>query len=125
MMGLIRHLFDTGTCTGFSDARLLERFVTHRDEAAFAALVARHGALVMNTCRGVLKDPNAADDVFQATYVLLFRKAGSIRGRDALAAWLHRVAYRTALVAQSAAVRRRDVERAACVLRAAEVEKPP
>ncbi len=123
-LGLIRHLFESGTCTGLSDARLLERFVTNQDEAAFAALVARHGALVLNTCQAVLKDPNAADDVFQATFVLLFRKAGSIRGRDALGAWLHRVAYRTALEAQSAASRRRDVEKAAGVLRAAETRTP-
>ena len=111
-LGLIQHLFDEGTCTGLSDARLLERFVTGRDEAAFAALVARHGALVLNTCQAVLKDPNAAEDAFQATFVLLFRKAGSIRGRDALGAWLHRVAYRTALQARSDAARRRDVEKA-------------
>ena len=71
----------------------------------------------MNTCRAVLKDPNAADDAFQATFVLLFRKAGSIRGRDALGAWLHRVAYRTALQARSDAARRLDVEKAAVGLR--------
>jgi hypothetical protein len=69
----IQHLLDEGTFTGLSDARLLERFVTRRDEAAFAALVERHGAMVRNTCRAVLKDPNAADDAFQATFVLLFR----------------------------------------------------
>jgi RNA polymerase sigma factor (sigma-70 family) len=118
-LGLIQHLFDRGTCTGLSDARLLERFVTGRDEAAFAAMVARHGALVLNTCRAVLKDPNAADDAFQATFVLLFRKAGSIRGRDALGAWLHRVAYRTALRTRSDAVRRRDAEKLAGELRVA------
>ena len=123
-LGLVRHLFESGTCTGLSDARLLERFVTHRDEAAFAALVARHGSLVLNTCQTVLKDLNAADDAFQATFVLLFRKAGSIRGRDAVGAWLHRVAYRTALEAQSAAARRRDVEQAAGRLRGVETRPP-
>ena len=123
-LGLVRHLFESGTCTGLSDARLLERFVTHRDEAAFAALLARHGSLVLNTCRTVLKDLNAADDAFQATFVLLFRKAGSIRGRDAVGAWLHRVAYRTALEAQSAAARRREVEQAAGRLRGVETRAP-
>lgn len=123
-LGLVRHLFESGTCTGLSDARLLERFVTHRDEAAFAALVARHGSLVLNTCQTVLKDLNAADDAFQATFVLLFRKAGSIRGRDAVGAWLHRVAYRTALEAQSAAARRREVEQAAGRLRGVETRAP-
>lgn len=122
-LGLIQHLFDGGTFTGLSDARLLERFVTRRDEAAFAALVVRHGAMVLNTCRAVLKDPNAADDAFQATFVLLFRKAGSIHGRDALGGWLHRVAYRVALQAESDASRRRDVEKAAGALRGA--ESPP
>jgi RNA polymerase sigma factor (sigma-70 family) len=123
-LGLVRHLFESGTCAGLSDARLLERFVTHRDEAAFAALLARHGSLVLNTCRTVLKDLNAADDAFQATFVLLFRKAGSIRGRDAVGAWLHRVAYRTALEAQSAAARRREVEQAAGRLRGVETRAP-
>ena len=123
-LGLIRHLFESGTCTGLSDARLLERFVTHRDETAFAALVARHGSLVLNTCQTVLKDRNAADDAFQATFVLLFRKAGSIRGRDAVGAWLHRVAYRTALEAQSAAARRRRIEQAAGLLRGFETRPP-
>ena len=75
----------------------------------------------MNTCRAVLKDPNAADDAFQATFVLLFRKAASIRGRDAVGAWLHRVAYRTACSeAESAAARRREVEQAAGRLRGVE-----
>ncbi len=123
-LGLIQHLFDEGTCTGLSDARLLERFVTGGDEAAFAALVSRHGALVLNTCQAVLKDPDAAADAFQATFVLLFRKAGSIRGRDALGAWLHRVAYRTALQARSDAARRREVEQAAGARRAAEDREP-
>jgi RNA polymerase sigma factor (sigma-70 family) len=112
-LGLIQHLYDAGTCTGLSDARLLERFVSHHEERAFAALVARHGAMVLNTCQAVLKDPNAAEDAFQATFVLLFRKAGSIRECAALGGWLHRVAYRVALQARSDATRRRSVEMAA------------
>jgi RNA polymerase sigma factor (sigma-70 family) len=121
-LGLIQNLFDEGTCTGLSDARLLERFVTRGDEPAFAALVARHGAMVLTTCQAALKDPGAADDAFQATFVLLFRKAGSIRMSDSLGGWLHRVAYRVALQARSDAARRRDVENAAGAARA--VEKP-
>ncbi len=115
--GQIQQLFDGGTCTGLSDARLLERFMTNEDDAAFAALVSRHGALVLNTCQAVLKDPNSASDAFQATFVLLFRKAASIRGRDALGAWLHRVAYRTALQVRAEAARRRDVEKVAGTMR--------
>lgn len=123
-LGMIRHLFDAGTFAGLSDARLLERFLAHRDEAAFAALVVRHGAMVLNTCQAVLKDPAAVDDAFQATFVLLFRKGESIRGREALGGWLHRVAYRVSLQARSAAARRRDVEGAAGSLRVAESTAP-
>ena len=118
--GLIQHLFDGGTCTGLSDARLLERFITSGDEAAFTALVSRHGALVLNTCQAVLKDPNAAADAFQATFVLLFRKAGSVRRVDTLGAWLHRVAYRVAIRARSDAARRREIETVAATTRAPE-----
>lgn len=119
MMGQIRTLFDEGTYTGLSDARLLERFVAGGDESAFAALIDRHGSLVWNVCASVLRDPDSAADAFQATFVLLFRKAGSIRGGDALGAWLHRVAYRTALQARAAAARRRQVEEVAGLSRAA------
>ena len=119
-LGNIRSLFDEGTYTGLSDARLLERFVACGDESAFAALIDRHGSLVLNTCELVLKDPDSAADAFQATFVLLFRKAGSIRGGDALGAWLHRVAYRTALLARSDAARRRKIEAAARSRAAAE-----
>ncbi|WP_406698202.1 sigma-70 family RNA polymerase sigma factor [Singulisphaera sp. Ch08] len=123
-LGQIQRLLEEGTFTGVSDARLLERFVTRRDEAAFTALVERHGAMVRNTCRAVLKDPSAADDAFQATFVLLFRKGGSIQGCEALGGWLHRVAYRVALQAGAAAARRRDVESAAGGLRVAESPAP-
>ena len=118
-LGNIRSLFDEGTYTGLSDARLLERFVACGDESAFAALIDRHGSLVLNTCESVLKDPDSAADAFQATFVLLFRKAGSIRGGDALGAWLHRVAYRTALQVRSDAARRRKIEEVAGLARSA------
>ena len=117
-LGHIQSLFNEGTYAGLSDARLLERFVAGGDESAFAALVDRHGALVRNTCRAVLKDPDDVADAFQATFVLLFRKAGSIRGGDAMGAWLHRVAYRIALQAQSDAARRHRIEGSAVLARA-------
>jgi RNA polymerase sigma factor (sigma-70 family) len=78
------------------DAALLERFVRHRDETAFAALVARQGPMVLRLCRRVLGDAHAAEDAFQATFLVLARKAGSIRRHEALAAWLYGVAYRVA-----------------------------
>ena len=90
-------LFGEGTLAGLTDARLLERYITHRDELAFEALVRRHGPMVLGACRRVLGDPNDADDAFQAAFLLLARKAGSIRNEDGVGGWLHRVAWRIAL----------------------------
>src|SRR5262245_9366374 len=73
-----------------SDADLLARFAAARDEAAFEALVARHGPLVLGVARRLLPDPATADDVFQTTFLALARRAGSFRRPEALAAWLHR-----------------------------------
>ncbi len=93
-----------------SDAELLARFVARRDEAAFTALVTRHGPLVQRVCRRVLSDSSAADDAFQATFLVLARKAGSIGRRDLLANWLYGVAYRVAARARSDAARRKARE---------------
>jgi RND family efflux transporter MFP subunit len=91
---------------GLSDAELLARFVACRDEAAFELLVWRHRRLVLGVCRRVLRHPQDAEDAFQATFLALARKAGAIRRREALAAWLYRVAWRTALTARSGRARR-------------------
>jgi RNA polymerase sigma factor (sigma-70 family) len=103
-------LFAVGTMAGLSDGQLIERFLSGpRDEAqaAFANLVDRHGALVMGVCRRLLPDPNDADDAFQATFLVLVRKAHSIVRKDLLANWLYGVAFRTARVARARAARRR------------------
>ena len=81
VLGQIERLFGAGTFAGLADAQLLERFLDRRDELAFAALVERHGRMVLGTCRSVLRDPHDAEDAFQAVFLVLFRKAGSIRGR--------------------------------------------
>ena len=74
-------LFASGTATGMSEGQLLDRFVERRDEAAFEALVACHGPMVLAVCRRLLHDPNDVDDAFQATFLVLVRKAGSLRQR--------------------------------------------
>jgi RNA polymerase sigma factor (sigma-70 family) len=95
------------------DRQLLQRFVTQRDERAFAVLVRRHGPLVLGTCRQVLRQDHDAEDAFQATFLVLARKAASIHNQGALAAWLHRVALNIASTAKSSAAHRRAHERRA------------
>ena len=77
-----------------------------RDESAFEALVARHGPMVLGVCRQLLRDPNDVDDAFQATFLVLVRKAGTLRRCDLLGNWLYGVAYRVALRARSLTARR-------------------
>lgn len=89
-----------------TDAVLLERFCRRREEAAFAALVERHGAMVLRTCRRVLGDVHEAEDAFQATFLILARKAASLRKPDALPGWLHSIAHRVALKARTKSVNR-------------------
>jgi RNA polymerase sigma factor (sigma-70 family) len=89
-----------------ADRELLERFVTARDGAAFAALVQRHGPMVLGVCRRLLHDAHEAEDAFQATFLVLVSKARSIGRPQLLGAWLHGVAYRTAARARQAARRR-------------------
>src|SRR5271166_2987419 len=90
-------LVQSGSLVGLTEEELLARFVDRRDPRAFEAIVDRHGPLVLTVCRQLLADPNDVDDAFQATFLVLIRKAGSVRSPGSLASWLYGVAYRTAL----------------------------
>src|SRR5262245_119852 len=88
------------------DAELVRRFAAGRDEAAFALLVDRHGPMVLGVARRVLGDHHAAEDVFQATFLMLARRAGELRRPESLGAWLHRTAHQLSLTAVRARTRR-------------------
>ena len=113
MVRQIGSLFDGGSVAGLSDRHLIERFVDRRDptgEAAFAALVARHGPMVLGVCRQLLGDRHHAEDAFQAVFLVLARKAGSLRDPDLLGNWLYGVALRTSRKARVRRARRRRGE---------------
>jgi RNA polymerase sigma factor (sigma-70 family) len=113
----LRALFEGGTATGLSDKELLDRYTAERAETAeaaaaaetaFAALMDRHGAMVWGVCHRVLGNADEAEDAFQATFLILVRKAGSVRFDESLGRWLYGVAHRVALRARSDAGHRRS-----------------
>jgi RNA polymerase sigma factor (sigma-70 family) len=112
----VRTLFGAGVAGGSSDAELLDRFLCRSSaaedaalaaEAAFAALVARHGPMVLGVCRRALADPNDVEDAFQATFLVLVRRARSVRVGDSLGRWLYGVARRVAAKAHARSERAR------------------
>jgi RNA polymerase sigma factor (sigma-70 family) len=111
----IRTIVTPPPANDLSDGRLLTRFVRDRDEAAFAALVRRHGPMVLGVCRRIVRDWHAAEDCLQTAFLVLARKAGSLRTPSSLGPWLHAVALRTALKARAQAARRREQEEKAAV----------
>src|SRR5262249_51581110 len=107
----IRGLFTPEWTLAASDRELLGQFATQGDADAFAELVRRHGAMVFRVCRDVLHSREDAEDVWQATFLVLARKAPSGRWRESGGAWLYGVASRLALKARAAARRRETRER--------------
>ncbi len=113
VLRFVRGLAAADRTLGLADRDLLERYCARCDEAAFAALIGRHGAMVLDVCRRILRHEQDAEDAFQATFLALAQKAASLLGEKSLAGWLYTVAYRAAQKAKVAAARRRGHERRA------------
>src|SRR5262249_29461256 len=94
-----------------TDGQLLDAFLGRRDDPAFEALVRRHGPMVLGVCRRLLGHAQDAEDAFQATFLVLVRKGGDVRPRDAVGNWLYGIAFRTAQRARAVAARRRCREK--------------
>ncbi len=111
VLGQMQRLFNRGTASGLSEGQLLARYVGERDEVAFEAIVSRNGPMVLGICRRLLEDPNDVEDAFQATFLVLVKKARSLRDRDLLANWLYGVALRVATRSRRDRTRRRIRDR--------------
>jgi RNA polymerase sigma factor (sigma-70 family) len=111
VLHLLRELTGAAAAEGASDGQLLRYFAAQRDEAAFRLMVERHGPMVLGVCRRILGHLYDAEDVFQATFLVLARRAGTIARQESVGSWLHGVAHRLALKARGQAARRRERER--------------
>src|SRR5262249_37305646 len=113
VLGHLCRLFDGRSADDPTDGHLLERFLARHDEAACAALVRRPGPLVLGLCQRLLGNPHDAEDAFQATFLVLVRRASTLDRRGSVAGWLYGVAYRVAVRARAQRERRRAYERQA------------
>lgn len=116
MREVIRHLRRAALLhkgDGPSDGQLLESFVARREEIAFEALLRRHGPMVLGVCQRILRNLHDAEDAFQATFLVLARKASAVMPREMVGSWLYGVAYRTAMKARAMNTKRRTKERLA------------
>src|SRR5262249_22221763 len=104
----VRVVMAVRSAEALSDAELLHRYTAARDEGAFAALVERHGGLVLAICRRILRHNQDAEDAFQATFLVLARKAAAIRKHESVGGWLHSVAFRVAHKLRATAMRRKE-----------------
>jgi RNA polymerase sigma factor (sigma-70 family) len=117
-----QHLFAGRSIAGVSEWQLLHRYLDRRDEVAFEAIVSRHGPMVLGVCRRILSDSRDVEDAFQATFLILARKGGTLGEGDPVGHWLYGVAYRVALRARASAARRRSLERSATLPEVARVD---
>jgi RNA polymerase sigma factor (sigma-70 family) len=108
LLGYLHRTAELHEAAGLTDGELLERFLVRRDEAAFELLVRRHGSMVLGVCRRILPNPHDAEDAFQATFLVLVRRAGVVP-RHKVGGWLHEVACRTAWASRRLSVRRRAI----------------
>lgn len=106
----LRTISTTDGLEGRTDRELLQQFVREGDETSFAEVVHRHGPMVLGVCRRMLGNPHDAEDAFQATFVVLVRKAGSLNGYDSVGNWLYQVAYRVSMKTRAYVARRRTRE---------------
>jgi RNA polymerase sigma factor (sigma-70 family) len=118
----LEQVFGQGTATALPEGQLLRRFVAERDESAFAALISRHGPMVLGVCRRVLGARPDAEDAFQATFLVLLRRANALQDADSLGPWLYGVAWRVASRARAGNARRRVEEENAAATRPEQTE---
>lgn len=119
----LRRVVGAKAQAGNSDRQLLARYLANKDEIAFAAIVERHGGMVWGVCRRVLDDPNDADDVFQAAFLVLLNRAAALRRRKSLAGWLQGVAWRLARKSRAQIAHRKTKEGRATFARADYVDE--